>query len=301
MILSLQQYDRINTKTNYFEAIRNYQQVTQSFENQGPDTTTPQEGITFITQEPNTTVEIKFNVSQCWNLDNTSMTRFWEYLAFKIVPTAVLSNLLKDIQLLIQMTDYFQLNIWDDLFEYFLSYRTFQTKNAFLKLLANTLQQGHPQLAQAVRFTKKQLSIPDSKTILLNPESVHQLTKYCRSVYRSIERELRRYTYSCVYCARHIRTYSQSRPVRNYGINHGFRLHCCGLPTCNNCFSHVSTLAFCDLCNTHFSGSSQIDTDADIAFAAMDRNNFRLAQNIPITLQLPTHPATIQNRPQFIQ
>ena len=124
----------------------------------------------------------------------------------------------------------------------------------------------HPQLHNATVFVKKQLNTPDNKEIELKADTIHRTMQYCRSVYRSLQREQERRTYFCSYCDQGYKTYITSRPAHTYAINHGFRLHCCGTPTCYNCFNYVRRLAFCDFCHSYFTGTSELDQEVDTAF-----------------------------------
>jgi hypothetical protein len=187
----------------------------------------------------------------------------------------------RDIQTLVLMLDYFQFEIWPQVFRNYMPLNSFHRKNSFLQIILKTFPSHHHVIDRAFLYVSELLTIPFEKLSQLRTKHEKDcvpIVMYLRSVYRTKITE-KAFNYRCKICLKII--YSR-RTLPHFNIDKGQRYSCCGSPVCNLCALSIETVPFCPYCDNPLSD----DKDFNILWgqtlhATMKKNSIRESHGIP--------------------
>ena len=292
VVLSLPQYKLLQQRSPYFSRRSEYiitqlQNEKQAGKDHSNTNIRTELGITRITVEGIAKIKIKIQYPPEILDDPSILNPLFEKLTEPTIDMQTVITEFPDIQQLLLIIDYFQFMVWKYLFFHLLHYGTFRKENSFLKIILQTFPQYHIIVQEALEHTRTLLDIPVTKSLPL--ETPEKTVKYFRSIWKIRLYANIFFNYQCARCGD---TFTSRRNLPHYGLYNGYRLHCCGTPTCQQCTPNFKHLLYCPYCNAFFTGTNHIDDTIDDFHVIIKRHTLRRAHGIPIDALLPQHPGT---------
>lgn len=274
----------LTQRSQYFATLLNYVKSDN-------DSRHPSLSIDY-TDYPVIWINISFQYPDHISPNPNTLFRILDLLSRDDFAPIVFFREISDYQTLILCLDYFNVDIWDAIFEQYFQRHMFEKKNSFFQVMMASFPEGHIVIERAFKFISSVLGITSAEmSCARQTKTLLGLAEFFRStVRRSYYHDNQLVHYTCIVCKS---TVASRGNLPNYELDGGRRISCCASPVCNTC-PFVYQSVTCPICHEFVTDDAVYNSALSTVQSRLSRRNIRLGNGVPLEFDLPQFPPLFQ-------